>query len=191
MPRRVTGCAASGFTERDYAAPASTDSRQLRFSTHFSTQRGSAAELRCCNYWSRPQIGIVDQNALVAFQAGHAGSIPVARSCCPGPGRRRDQRTVGDRHETRFRLRGRCVPDRADRLPVFLASLSSLPMPAAISSSRSRVPKSQGSSRSSDPARRAMPGSQPCALAGLTVAQCEPRSHTRRRHPAGVTVALT
>lgn len=37
----------------------------------------------------------------------------------------------------------------------------------------------------------AMPGSQPCALAGLTVAQCEPRSHTRRRHPAGVTVALT
>ena len=28
------------------------------------------------------------------------------------------------------------------------------------------------------------------ALAGLTMAQCEPRSRTRRRHPAGVTVAL-
>jgi hypothetical protein len=51
-------------------------------------------------------------------------------------------------------------------------------------------PKSQASSRSSDPVRRAMPGSQPCALAGLTVAQCGPRSHTRQRHPAGVTVAL-
>jgi hypothetical protein len=31
-------------------------------------------------------------------------------------------------------------------------------------------PKSQASSRSSDPVRRAMPGSQPCAAAGLTVA---------------------
>ena len=40
------GYAASGFTERDYAAPDFTDSRQRQFSTQFSTQRGSTTEPR-------------------------------------------------------------------------------------------------------------------------------------------------
>ena len=36
------GC--GGFTERDYAALASTDSKQRRFSTQLSTQRDSVAK---------------------------------------------------------------------------------------------------------------------------------------------------
>jgi len=44
--RRAAGWPASESTERDYDAPAFTDSGQRRFSTQFSTQRGSAAESR-------------------------------------------------------------------------------------------------------------------------------------------------
>ena len=49
-------------------------------STQFSTQTGGAAELGCCISWSQPPIGGADQYVSPAFQAGHAGSIPVARS---------------------------------------------------------------------------------------------------------------
>ena len=71
---------AIGFTERHYAAPASTDSRQRRFSTQFSTQRGSVAELTCCIPCSQLPIGVVDWSAPAASQADSAGSIPVTRS---------------------------------------------------------------------------------------------------------------
>ena len=39
LTRRASGCAASGFIERDYAAPACTDSGQRRFSTQFLPKR--------------------------------------------------------------------------------------------------------------------------------------------------------
>jgi hypothetical protein len=71
----ATGCAASGFTERHYAAPAFTDSGQWRFSTQFSTQRGSTAQLRCYIYWSRLSVGIAGQSVPAAFQAVEANSI--------------------------------------------------------------------------------------------------------------------
>ena len=67
-------------TEPDYTPPASIDWRQRRFSTQISTQKGSAAELRWCISWSQPPTGVASQSVLPAFQAGHAGSIPVARS---------------------------------------------------------------------------------------------------------------
>ena len=68
--------AASGCTERHYATPVFTDSAQRRFSTQFSTQRGSAATLRWGIYWSRPPTGRIGQSVPLVFQAGHAGSIP-------------------------------------------------------------------------------------------------------------------
>ena len=71
-----------------------------------------------------------------AFQAGHAGSIPVTRSSGSRPGQVINSLVLDDLHETRFRPRARCVPDL---LAGFLASLSSWPMPAAIAWSRSRV----------------------------------------------------
>ena len=43
---RVTACPAARYTERDYAAPAFTESRKRRFSTQFSTQRGSVMAQR-------------------------------------------------------------------------------------------------------------------------------------------------
>ena len=61
-------------------APDSTDFRQRRFSTQISTQKGSAAESRRRISWSRPPTGMVGRSVLPAFQAGHVGSIPVARS---------------------------------------------------------------------------------------------------------------
>ena len=45
-----------------------------------STQKGSAAESRCYIPWSQPPIGVTGHSALLAFKAGHASSIPVARS---------------------------------------------------------------------------------------------------------------
>ena len=83
--RHVSGLArrrgvAVGFTERHYAAPASTDYGRRQFSTQFSTQGGSAAELRCCISWSRLPTGVVDWTAPAASQADSAGSIPVTRS---------------------------------------------------------------------------------------------------------------
>jgi hypothetical protein len=42
--------------------------------------KGRAAEPRWCISWSRPPTGVAGQSVLPAFQAGHAGSIPVARS---------------------------------------------------------------------------------------------------------------
>ena len=69
-----------GCTERHCAAPEFTDSRQRRFSTQISTQTGGTAELRGYISWSRPPTGVALQGVLPAFQAGHAGSIPVARS---------------------------------------------------------------------------------------------------------------
>ena len=54
--------------------------RGSRFSTQISTQKGSAAESKCHISWSQPPTRVADQNVSPAFQAGHAGSIPVARS---------------------------------------------------------------------------------------------------------------
>ena len=49
----ATACAASGCTERHYAAPEFMDSGQRRFSTQISTQRGSAVESKCHFSWSK------------------------------------------------------------------------------------------------------------------------------------------
>jgi hypothetical protein len=46
----------------------------------FSTQRGSAAELRCCISWSLMPTGAIYWSAPVVSQADSAGSIPVTRS---------------------------------------------------------------------------------------------------------------
>jgi hypothetical protein len=90
IARRLTGCVAMRFTEPDCTAPASTDSSQRRFSTHFSTQRGSAAKLKSRTTWSQPPVGVAGQSVPAAFQAGYSGSISVARSNCsrPFPGTR-------------------------------------------------------------------------------------------------------
>jgi hypothetical protein len=70
----------AGCTEPDWPAPAFTDSGRRRFSTQISTQNGSKAAPECYMPWSWLQTGVFGQDALPAFQAGHAGSIPVARS---------------------------------------------------------------------------------------------------------------
>src|SRR5579863_10496178 len=76
----ATKCTASGRIERHSAAPEFTDFGPQRSSTQISTQRGGAAESRCHISWSRRPTGTTDQSVPPAFQAGHAGSIPVARS---------------------------------------------------------------------------------------------------------------
>ncbi len=65
---------------RHCAAPDSTDFRQRRFSTQISTQTGNETESgrRIC--WSGPPTEMAVRSVLPPFQAGHAGSIPVARS---------------------------------------------------------------------------------------------------------------
>jgi hypothetical protein len=70
----------AGCTEPDWPALAFTDSGRRRFSTQISTQKCSKAEPKCHMSWSYLQTGAVGQDASPAFQAGHAGSIPVARS---------------------------------------------------------------------------------------------------------------
>ena len=97
---------------RHYAAPEFTDSRQRLFSTQVSTRKGSTAESRCRISWSRPQTGVAVESALPAFQAGHAGSIPVARS---------SSSAIFDFKFTYVLLQAIC---RSSRLPI--PSLSSL-----------------------------------------------------------------
>ena len=78
--RHPTMCMASEFTGRHRAAPVSADSGQPQFSTQFSTQRGSQQSKARCLSWSLTPIGVTNQSLPPAFQAGHPGSIPVARS---------------------------------------------------------------------------------------------------------------
>jgi hypothetical protein len=79
---------------------------------------------------------------------------------------------LGDLQEARIRPRARCVPDRFGRLSVFLAFVSSLPMPAAIArhpddtAAASRHQPSHGAALPC-PALDAEPGE--CALVGDSV----------------------
>ena len=81
MPHQQSGTrAAADSCKRHCAAPGFTHSGQRRFSTHFSTQRGNAAESRSSFSWSQQQDGVGDPSLLLASQADSAGSIPVTRS---------------------------------------------------------------------------------------------------------------
>ena len=70
-------------TERHYAAPEFTDSRQRRFSTKISTQTGSSSEPICYTCWSRPQAG-------TAFQGCHQPSKLAMRVRFPSPAPRQN-----------------------------------------------------------------------------------------------------
>jgi hypothetical protein len=50
------------------------------FLPKFLPKRGNAAKPRCYICWLEPQTGVAFKSVSPAFQAGHAGSIPVARS---------------------------------------------------------------------------------------------------------------
>ena len=63
--------------------PRCTSLHRFRAATIFYPNfypKGGAAGLKCRIPWSWPQTGVADQSSSPAFQAGHAGSIPVARS---------------------------------------------------------------------------------------------------------------
>jgi hypothetical protein len=75
-----TGYRASGCKQPDHAAPACTDSGQRRFSAQTSTQRRTAPESKRCIPGSQTLTEVAHQSTPLAFQAGHTGSIPGARS---------------------------------------------------------------------------------------------------------------
>ena len=81
-------------TERHYAAPEFTDSRQRRFSTKISTQTGSSSEPICYTCWSRPQAG-------TAFQGCHQPSKLAMRVRFPSPAPRQND-VSGGRKEAVF-----------------------------------------------------------------------------------------
>ena len=78
--RRATSVPGVGRTEPDYAALASTDSRQRRFITPDFYPRKQRSGERMLFLLVPGATGPASQTCLPAFQAGHAGSIPAARS---------------------------------------------------------------------------------------------------------------
>ena len=85
------------------------------------------------------QVSAHNSPVRYAFQAGHEGSIPFARSN-QKPQVNAGARPIARSHQEAFpRFRARCVPDRPLAVPFRLAVVNTSPMAAAIASSRSLV----------------------------------------------------